>query len=544
MRQTRFGAPLPPRGGSKHSTFIVDPGGGWHLDQPPTDLPPNFTPDAQNYIIRDGALEPRKRLTPRSDDTTGITTPIVTGLEVVDVLGNTYPWCSHQTQPVWYSVGSWSQLSYVSAFGTNDPIANSTASFMAATQMYGQPLQDENLVIFASPSYQSLYCWQSNTTVFSTLTGAPRAKCVAVFDSYLVAANIREGSNDFVQRVQWAHRASVSSWTGSNTLNGFLDLLDAKGQITRLLPQEDRLLAFTDKEIWELRSTGLPFIFTYQAVDRSVGCPFPATVTDTPRGVLFMGPDYNLYALPKGGGTAEAVGGAVHKDLRTTINNPQRAWGGYNRDTDQAEMYYPVQGGTGYPDRAVYFDLKTGAWMPQRFDAIPLTYGWPGSLGTGSKATTWADLAAAGIKWSGMNLTWAQLNGTTGAGPLAMYAGGSGGQKLYFSASATSESGQTVTRRWRSPALAGDEPTRMKTLTQVLVDYKADSASSLSIRCSSDQGRTFDQGVEVLLPASSVESQARFDVYAPSRYPMFEVLSEKGDPSLYRFHATYRQQGR
>ena len=542
MRQSRFGNPIPLPAKSRQTVLVVDPTGGFRSDVAPTNLPPGYTPDAQNYLVREGMLEPRPMLVRRTTQTVR-NSPILGGLEAVDVQGASYPFASHATNPVWYSGGSWSQLSYVSAAGVNEAPSNSNNSLWDMTQVYGYPLQDENLVIMASPSYQTLYCWQSGTTVYSTLTGAPRALAVAIFDNYVLAFNIQEGSNNYVQRVQWNDRGSVSSWTNANSLIGSIDLLDARGFGTRLLPQEDRCIAFTSREVWELRSVGLPSIFDYRAVDRTIGCPFPQTAADTPNGVIFLGNDYNLYLLPKGGGAAQPIGGAIHKTIRDTIDYPQRAWGRFNRLTNQYELHYAVRGGEAYPTRAFYLDLVGGAWMPQVF-AQPLSYGWMGSLGTNSVGTTWAQAAAAGLRWADMTGTWGDQAGSAGVGPLAPYDGSSNGTIYYESSSATNDDGQTVTCRWRSHAIAGSDPAAQKTVTIIRVDYQAQSASSLTVRMSQDVGGSFDNGVEEALPASSVLSQARADVFSPSRYPMFEVEQERGRARLARFHVTYREQGR
>lgn len=541
-RLTRFGLPFPARPQSDETTFVWEPTLGIKLDQPISDLEPGFTPSAQNYIVLNGALTPRNYLTPRSTQSVQPRIPILGGMEVVDVLGQTYPFASHATQPLWYSVGSWSLLSYTSAFGVNDPPANSGNSLWDMTQMYSDR-NDENVVVFASPSYQSLYVWQSNTTVFSSLTGAPRARAVAVFNNYLMAWNIRQGNSDFVQRLQWSDRGSLSSWTGSNSLAGFLDILDAKGQGTKLIPQEDRLLAFTDKEVWQVFNVGLPSIFDYRAVDRTVGCPWPGTIVDTPNGVLFLAQDYNVYAIPRGGGNAVKVGQAIQQELQDNIDFPRRAWALYDRENNQYQLYYPTRGGTGYAQSALYLDLDGAAWMPQTFTQS-VSYGWQGSLGTSSKGTTWADLTAAGLTWNDLSQTWAQLAGSGGFGPLSVYAGSSDGTMYYMSSGATRDDGQPVTLRWRSHGLGGGDPRQLKTLREVRLDYQADSTSDVTVRISMDGGQTFDVGQRVQVPPASVESQAVFYVFGAGRYPMFEVVQDSGKMRIYRCHATFRKQGR
>lgn len=542
MRQSRFGQPLALRGKSASSTFVVSPVGGYRTDVPPTNLPPGFTPDAQNYIVRESALEPRPMLQQRATYASVRNSPILGGTEAVDVIGASFPFASHATNPVWYSSASWSQLSYTSAAGISDPPDNSASTLWDMTQVYGYPMVDQNVVLMASPSYQSLYCWEIGSTVYSTLTGAPRARAVAIFDNYVLAFNIREGTNDFVQRVQWSDRGSVSSWTDPNSLIGSLDILDAKGYGTRLLPQEDRCVAFTSKEVWELRSVGLPTIFDYRAVDRSVGCPFPQTAVDTPQGIIFLGNDYNIYLLPRGGGSATPIGTGVYQTLRETIDYPHRAWGLYNRETNQYELHYCAIGDS-FPAHALSLDLGSGAWMPQVY-AQELSYGWMGSLGTSSIGTRWSDLATIGITWAQLSSSWAGLQGSAGVGPLAAYAGSSHGTLYYLSSGATNDDGQAVTCRWRSHAMVGQDPTAQKTMTEVRLDYQADSTSTVTVQFSGDVGASFVDPQGVSLPTSSVESQVRVHPYLSARYPMFEVTQDVGKTRLFRFHVTHREQGR
>ena len=286
-----FGSPARVQP-SLTSVLIVEPTLGLDVSQPGVDAPLGSTPDSDNVIFREGGLELRPMLAVRGTNQQPMVARVLGGTEVIDVTGTRYPLISGTTRLAWYSVGSWSQLSYVSAGGMNDPPAGGATDYWDLAQIYFN-LRDENLAVGGNASYQTLYCWQPNTTVFSSLTGAPRAKYVAAFDNYLLAANIREGSDNFVQRVQWSDRGSASSWTGG--LSGFEDLLSSKGQITRMLAQESRIVVGLDSEIWQGFPVDFPFVFRFAPLDTSVGMPYPWTAANTPRGIIFLGRDYQTY---------------------------------------------------------------------------------------------------------------------------------------------------------------------------------------------------------------------------------------------------------
>src|SRR3990167_1998119 len=241
-----YGVPLQIPNRSLTSLLIVEPTLGLDVSQPSVDAPLGSTPQSENYIMREGGLEPRGMLTLRDSNPQPMATVVTGGWEFQDTQNNRYPVVSGTTQLAWYSNASWSVLSYVSAGGVDDAPAGSATSYWDATQCY-YDLRDEHLAILANGSYQSLYCWQSNTTLFSTLTGAPRARYVTSFDNYILAFNIRDSSSansDFVQRVMWNDRGSASSWTGG--ISGFEDLLAMKGQGTRIVAQDNRIVLFSD----------------------------------------------------------------------------------------------------------------------------------------------------------------------------------------------------------------------------------------------------------------------------------------------------------
>jgi len=287
-------------------------------------------------------------------------------------------------------------------------------------------------------------------------------------------------------------------------------------------------------------------VFRFEPLDRSVGCPYSWTISDTPRGLIFLARNLQTYLLPKGGGVATPIGQRLYRTIRETIDAPERAWSVYDPGTDQYQLYYPIQGGSGYPQRAVYLNMTEGSWAQQTFDpaggGYSLTRGFSVTgLAQSSSATSWGGLQAAGIRWVDLSRTWASLGTqTTTADRRDVYAGSSMGTVFRLDSTATQDNGVAVVSKWRSTALWGEIPERSKTVTECRIDYQGNSSSSVTIKFSQNQGASFDVGVGLQLPANSAISQAIAYPYVNARFPMFQIESEGQRYRMFRFWLTGR----
>lgn len=540
----RPGIPLPAKVNSDESVAIIDPSWGFDVSRPAVNLPLGGTPVADNYVLLDGALEPRPTLSlfTNSPQVMG-NVPILGMYELITVNNVHQHLASATTRHAVYGQGAapneWSLLSYVSAGGISDPPALTNSDAWDYTQQYSAE-KNENLVFMAASSYQSLYVHEPETQVFSTLTEGPQARFLAAFDNYVLAFNMREGGMDLVQRVRWTDRGSSSFTAG---LAGFEDLLQMRGEGTRIIEQDNGVYLFSDEQVFKGQPTGGPFVWRFDPYDTSRGCPFSWTICNTPLGTMFLGKDYQVYLLPKGGGPSQPIGQKLHRRIRTTIDFPERAWAAYNNTYQRYELTHPIIGGSGFPQRAAWLDVTTGAWMPQSYDSagggISLSRGVEGQLV--SSATTWGGLFAAGLTWITVPGTWDDMDGRDLG--KAILAGSSNGTIYSFSSTGTTDNGTAVPSVWQSGALLGDDMTQQKTVKEWRTDYQADSASRLTIRYSSDQGASFFSS-SVSLPAISTGSQADHYPYFGARYPSFEVWSEGVRHRLSRFYLRFVRGGR
>lgn len=545
-RTSPFGRGVAVTPQSRSTTFIIEPTAGIEADQPSTDISLGATPQSTNFIMREGALEPRPMLAQYTPVPRPMTV-MTGGRDIVSVNGTHFPLISGTTALASYTTtAGWSVLSYVSSYGINAPPAGGSLDYWDFTQIYNARI-DENIAIGGNGSYQTLYCWKSGATVFSLLTQAPRAKYVATFDNYVLTLNQKDSASgaSFVQRVQWSDRGNPEFWAStSSSLAGFEDLLDMKGAGTRIIGDQNRVVLFSDEEIWTGVPGDFPFVFRFAPLDRTVGCPYPWTVAQTPLGLMFLGRDYQIYLLPKDGGTAQRVTQKIHRFFRNTITQPERAWALYDPTIQQYELFYAVKGGNATPTQALFVNIDTGAWTAHTIDAttgeLPLKRGFVAQ--TSSSAMTWGGAGAAGLTWATVQGAWGDYLGSSEV--RVVLAGGALGLMYQFSSTATNDDGTEVPCAWRSLSLAGEAPAATKTLTQIDMDYAADTTSAMTIRYSQNQGATFTGDTAVALPAASVISTANAYPYVCSRYPAFEVAMSGNRARLFRFQAHLRTAGR
>jgi hypothetical protein len=551
MRRSQFGFPLQVQPRSAVSTFIVEPTLGFALNQPETDLQPGQTPDASNFLMREGALQLRPTLSAYTANENPVG-PVTGGFTVQSSVGSFYPLVSGATQLAYYSNGSWSDpLSYVTTTTENAPPSGDSLDFTDIIQIYS-PDADDMMALVAYQSYQTLYAWQSGQTTFSSVTSAPRARYLAAFDNFVLALNVRDtGSAEsrYVQRVQWSDRGDPLQWdaTVANSLAGSEDLLDARGEGTRIMVADNRVIVFFEDEIWQgVRSTGATS-FQFSALDRTIGSPYPWTVTQTPLGIFFLGRDLMVYLLGKGSASAAPVGYPVQRRLRERINSPERAWGVWEAETGTYQLWYPVRGGQATAQEALYLNVGDNSFAPQsvRHEGgdLALSRGFVAFNESLENASTWSDLQAEGVTWSSIVSTWAQLGGASTFAGRVLATATSDGTIAFFS-DGTRDLGLSIGARWRSHALGADTFDYTKVLQEVKLDYQSNSAATVSVRASRDQGATYDPAVTIMLEQSAQQNSATAHVYTHAEYPTFEVQVDSQGPKIYRLWATMRIGGR
>jgi hypothetical protein len=529
MPKTLYGAPIemkPPQSGAM--TFKTVALGLIQNDSPPN-LPPGATPSARNMMAREGVLEPRYRLA-RVGSGSSLMDVVVGAGEFTNVSGTRYPYAISSRTFSYYSGSAWTFGSYATQ-PTSDAPSGANTDYIDSVVIY-DPVSDDNAVAWVNGVDQA-FQWGPSSNTFSTMTNAPIARAIAVFDSRVLFGNITSGGTRLTQRIQYSEKF-VPSITTSPT-GGFDDLMDARGGIQRIMPDGERVLVFFDHEVWYGYPIDFPFNLAYRPLDRTVGTGSPWAVCQTPKGVFFLGDNYQPYLVPRGG-APQPIGQSIWKTLRDEIDVPSRACAEYSPETGRVLLVYPVQGGTGRPTKGMELDIDTGTWVPQTFGPN-LTRLAVGDVT--SSAITWGGLVGA---WDAQTLTWSQLGGTSSK--RALYAGTSNGTVALFASTATGDLGPGVL----SEALVvvpNDDPTRKLYVREVRLDYQSNSASSVTLRLSNDFGQSYQQAVGVALPVAPLSGQTSVYLGLEATYPSLQFQHDQGHRfALQRVTAVVTPMGR
>lgn len=498
-------------------------------NESPANLPPGATPAGQNVLAREGVLEPRYRMAKIGSGSSLCDDVLAMG-EYVVTAGTRYPYAISATTFSYYSGSAWTFGAYFQN-SVNDPPSGADTNYIDSAVVY-EPVSDEFGVVWVNGTDQA-FIGSAHTKGFSTLTNSPIAKTLAVWDSRVMYGNIKSGNTWYPQRIQYSEKFNPSITT--TPTGGFDDLMDARGSLQKLIGDGERALAMFEHEIWYGMAADYPFNVVYYPLDRTRGTTAPWTVCQTPRGVFFLDDSYMPCVIPRGG-MPQQVGTAIWKTLRDEIDYPSRAHAEFNPDTGEVVLYYAHQGGTGRPKRALAMDVYTGVWTPQTFtDAI--TRAAAGDYTTSS--VTWGGLVGS---WAAQTKTWSQIGGTSSK--RVLYAGTSTGTIAAFSSDATNDVGAGVESRYLL-VMPNEDPTRKQYVREVRLDYRAASASSVTVRLSNDFGATWQSEVGVALPAAGTSAQTTVYVGMEAQYPTIQFQHDQGHRfAIQRCIAQVAQTGR
>jgi hypothetical protein len=502
--------------------------------------------------MREGGLELRPTLSSFTSNPNPVG-PVTGGFNLVSSTGSNYPMISGQTKLAYFSSVSaaWSELSYTSSGGRSTPLSQTTTQYSDMVQSY-EPVADEMVAVIAAGSYQTLFTWKAGAATYSSITSAPRAKYLTTADNFVLAANVRDSGSQqsyYVQRVQWSDRGGPLTWAFSTSnIAGFEDLLDAKGEITRITTLDNIVVVFFRDEIWQgVRQNTGSAAWSFTPLDRTVGCSYPWTVTTTPLGTVFLARNYMVYLLPKGGGPAAPIGNDVRRWLAGRITNPSLAWSSFDPATYTYRLHYATTGSGGTPTEAIWLNIGENSWAPQNYEDVgatfALTRGFMATRDVPTPDITWNSLLSTTEAWNSVTSSWRDLYGTN-AGQVQSMAMGSSVGSMYYEGTGNTDTDWPVLATWRSQALDQDSPGVMGVLQEVRMDYKANSLSTVTFRASRDQGATWEADVVQGLPSTPAQGLKYFYPYVAAPYPTFEVQASQAGMRLYRFWAKLRQGGR
>lgn len=485
----------------------------------PPDLPPGASPTMQNFLVRDGGIEPRYKLAQLGSNV--LQDFAIGAAEYSTTTGLRFPVAVSASTVAWFNSESqvWSSLSYVPNTVNSAPNGANTDFWDFCT--FYHPTLDENILVMTNGD-NAAFEWDGASTtssaLFSSLTNAPVAKYVAAFDSRLLFAYITDGALTLPQRVIWTGRGLPESANQIASDGGFYDLLDARGRIQRLVEDGPRILVFFEYEIWEGFRADYPFDLQFIPLDRTVGLTAPFSAVKTPNGVVFLGSDYKVYLLPHGG-TPRAISDPIWASMRDEIAYPERAVGAYDLRLGEYQLFYPIVSGTGRPQHSRHYNLNDQTWTAHTFGHDISTVA-PVTLS--SSATSFGGLVGT---FTQQTLTYIQMESLPGLRTVLV--GTSAGTLAQFSSTATADLGTSVDAQYLAH-LGNASPDRRQYLKELWIDYRADATSALTIKVSRDFGQTFDDTYAVTLPTASPSAQTVVQVMESAVYPSVQFEADAG----------------
>lgn len=125
---------------------------------------------------------------------------------------------------------------------------------------------------------------------FVNLTGAPKARHIAVIKDFVVLGNVSD-SAAAVQRVRWSAINNSASWTPDPaTLADYQDLPGNGGWIQKVISGEQGYI-FQERAIWRMTFVGSPLIFQFDKIHDGIGAYAAQSVCNYENLVYFLSAD-------------------------------------------------------------------------------------------------------------------------------------------------------------------------------------------------------------------------------------------------------------
>ena len=514
-REVPYGIPTqPPR--SSVSQVRVAPTG--YSDTPALLAEPGSITSGQNVWLWNG-LRCRPRL--QQLGTTNPLNDVPTGGQLYNSVDGAFQPVVESKRTVSTLIGdTWQPLTYVSGMSNNPPSGGQNDFWFGAITYL--PRVDQNILVLVNGVDPAFAAMPSRTTTYSTLTQGLIAHDVAAFDNRIFYWNIRYSSSasQLVQRLAWTTRGNPEESSTTNIGPGYVDVFDMVGYGTRVIPRLDGLLIATDQQVWTAQPLGDAFgTYNPQPFLRSVGMPHSRAVLNTPDGLFWLGQDLMVYHMPLAGYDVQPIGAKIQRTLHQEIGDPFAAFLGYHADARQLTLYYE-ESSDSFTRRGWTLNTLTGQWAPQRYShgltvgfSTPIVVTSVSSGSSGSGAPVWDALVGS---FAANAQTYNELlSGSPGVGgsssaanfvEVAVASAGTVYAHIHPEAQATDD-GVAVHHEATLATPMATVPERNKWVERARWDFRADSASSVSVAISGNFGQTYPQELQLSVSATSVSSQ-------------------------------------
>lgn len=251
-----------------------------------------------------------------------------------------------------------------------------------------------------------------------------KARCLAVFENFLVLGNTLENGEYYKTRIRWSRYRDFTQWKNNadgTGMAGYLDLASEPTEIVQLVPFGNLLVVFKQNAIYGLRFVGSPYVFVVEKLVDDIGLIAPFGYTLYLNSIVFLGND-NIYMF--NGSNIVPIGDNITTYFFNTANLNRAV--AIRMFADHVNhliyLFYPTSNASDdYCDRCLVFNTELKSWTIYDIQMTDITIGL--------KTTDWTWDTTA-LPWDSMSRTWEETQ--TGAGTYKIFAAPLLGKVLSF----------------------------------------------------------------------------------------------------------------
>ncbi len=518
----RFAQPIAPSKGAAPQ-HTMGPFQGMNTSVPPQNLQPGETPYAENFVINAGVLESRSCVSKYSGTTAagwpanyvpavymqGYSTAGTRWDLVLVAESSETGWAKYSTDngATWTDDSSHLTFIYPVSRG---PLQADTWSW---TQFF-EPDSDQNAVAATSnytlPMYRVLDASSDWTHFSDIISHESTARFVESFDNRLIFFNTTDASGTQGTRVRWSMRGDPTDFTSVGA--GFEDLVNMKGRGTGMEAEEDRLILFSDFEVWEGRPRRDAYAFDFDVIKKDIGCTYSDTIVRTPVGIIWLGDDFNFYRAHNG--VVRAFSPDIQRFLQDNVDTTKLK-AQYDSKEGLYMLFFNRSDDNGVYPHAFFMrvrDIRPDERHPERDKADWMYQNMIGSRAAPHRAKGYDVMSLA-------------ITGNYTIGPTYHLT-----QDWFYDEDPNAAVKDSLTQLWTSPAMRmNNDPEVFEAVTEILIDYSYEAASSSSTLHTRVYARASHDTGWLAGSDTSTEFEGTPDVYFPtwfasSNTPSFPVM--------------------
>jgi hypothetical protein len=331
--------------------------GSFAPDRPPTAQ--HIVGGGNVYAMSDGSFCPGKTFSPTYN---ALAARCQGAFYSIDSVGNTALWAGTATKLYKLSAGvSFSDVSRVAPYGL---VATENWEFC----QFGQR-------VFATNITDSLQSFLLNSSsIFADVSGAPKAKHMAVVSNFLMLGNTNDGTYGLQpDGLWWSAIADGTSWptAGSSAAaavqSGRVNISGAGGAVQRIVPRVGSIdaIVIQERQISRCTYIGTPDVFAFQPMDGARGTPSPQSVARYGGNIYYLGED-GFYVCD--GSQSLPIGAGFVDDFFYEDVNPaymDRVIGEIDPVYKIYIIAYPsIASTTGVIDKLLTYNYVSQKWAP------------------------------------------------------------------------------------------------------------------------------------------------------------------------------------